>query len=479
MFIGRGRELKLLNGLLKKNTATLIAITGRRRIGKSSLLIKFGQQKEFKKYIHLQGLAPRPELSYREQLQHIRKELKVKYKLSKIPEFNSWLEVFFYLNDKFNAKGRTLLVLDEISWMAHGYPEFAGELKVAWDDAFKSNSQLILAICGSVSSWIEDNILKKTDFVGRISLSLRVDELALDDTSLFWGKNHSKISSYEKLKILAITGGVPLYLEEMIVSDSAESNIARLCFDESGLLYREFDQIFNEIFQKDGEIYKEILQVLTKNKLAAIDIAKKLKYPFNGDFSNYLSKLESASFIQRDYFFDLQGNISSLSRYRIKDNYLRFYLSYILPNKIKIKQGQLAIKTLDQLLNWNTILGLQFENLLLSNLPSIYNKIGIPLTSVQYAGPYVQKHNSKTKGACQIDLLIYTKEKVLYVCEMKCKAHVDSSVIKEVEKKISVLRIPRQTSIRTVLIYESDVSERAKEQLLAYFTHLIPFVQLL
>jgi hypothetical protein len=92
-------------------------------------------------------------------------------------------------------------------------PTFLGKLKNAWDLQFSNNSKLILILCGSVSSWIEKNIIKSTGFLGRPSLYLTLEALPLSDCDHFWdGKGHG-ISIYEKLKILSVTGGVPRYLE--------------------------------------------------------------------------------------------------------------------------------------------------------------------------------------------------------------------------------------------------------------------------
>src|SRR5260221_22523 len=80
---------------------------------------------------------------------------------------------------------------------------------------FKKNDQLMFIICGSVSTWIEENILSSTGYLGRVSLDLTLKELPLPDCVKFWGPHASRVSAYEKLKVLAVTGGVPLYLEHI------------------------------------------------------------------------------------------------------------------------------------------------------------------------------------------------------------------------------------------------------------------------
>ena len=115
-------------------------------------------------------------------------------------------------------------------------PDFLGQLKTAWDLHFSENPDLILILCGSVSSWIEENILKSTGFVGRISFDMVLDELSIAESGEFWGAQRDKVSGYEKFKVLSVTGGIPKYLEEIIPSQSAEDNIHRLCFQSQWVI---------------------------------------------------------------------------------------------------------------------------------------------------------------------------------------------------------------------------------------------------
>lgn len=110
---------------------------------------------------------------------------------------------------KLSEKGKYIILLDEIYWMSFGDDTFAGKLKIAWDTRFKLNSKIILALCGSVSSWIEKNILNNTNFVGRISWQKNLGELDIKSCSKFWWK--MEISNKEKIKLLAIMGGIPKY----------------------------------------------------------------------------------------------------------------------------------------------------------------------------------------------------------------------------------------------------------------------------
>lgn len=472
-FVGRKRELKRLNLLLKKSSASLVVIKGRRRIGKSRLVQEFG--KSLKMYV-FSGLPPQEKTTHQDQVQEFGWQLG---KALGQPAFTdeNWNDLFLRLA-KHTHKGRVLIFLDEISWMGSKDPDFLGKLKNAWDLEFKKNPQLILILCGSVSAWIEKNILSSTGFLGRISLNLTLDELPLLDCEQFWADHNQNISAYEKFKILAVTGGVPKYLEEMQPSLSAEVNIKNLCFDSAGFLFKEFDHIFTDIFSHRSEIYKRIVRCLADGKYSYEDICQKLKIEKSGTFSEYLDDLVKSSFIRRDYSWHLKDNkTSKLSRYRISDNYLRFYLKYILPYQQKIESGGFIEKSLTSLPGWEGAMGLQFENLVLNNRNAIKSLLNISHDDVLNDNPFFQQKTTRQES-CQIDYLIQTRFDTLYVCEIKFSKHpLKIDIIHEVQEKIRRLKAPRHISRRAVLIHVNGVEENVIEN--GYFSDIIDFGDLI
>jgi hypothetical protein len=293
--------------------------------------------------------------------------------------------------------------------------------------------------------------------------------LALHECEQFWGRAASRISTTEKLRFLAVTGGIPRYLEELNPKQTAEQNIARLCFHPSGMLFNEFDSIFHDIFNRKAPTYREIVRALVDGPKGVEEISQRIGRERGGSLSLALSELESAGFLTKDVPAKLSGvTIKSKGlrrrqlRYRLSDNYLRFYLKYVEPLRDQIAKGRFKSKALEQLDQWDTIMGLQFENLVLENLDAIFKALQIPRHIVLSAGPYHQSATQRQKG-CQIDLLIQTKRS-LYLCELKFKCHIDSSVIKEVDKKVEALKLPKTQSVRTVLIYDGQLAPSIEEE---------------
>jgi len=472
MFVNRENELKKLTNLFALKKASIVVCKGRRRIGKSRLIEEFG--KSAKHYIEIQGLAPHDGITKKDQLSEFSRQLSKNTNLPYL-ELSSWPQAFSLLNSTIGNQ-KTIVLLDEISWLAIGDKKFAGQLKISWDTELKKHEQLVLVLCGSVSSWIDQNILKNTGFRGRVSMSLAIEELNLNHCNLFWTKKKANVVDMEKLKILSVTGGIPKYLEEIDMKCSAEENIKRLCFQKEGYLFNEFNEIFEDSFKNRASTYQKIVEKLSEGSFTAKEISSHLEWKNGGSVSKYLSDLTDSGFIQKHIMYS-PGKKTPLRmiKYRLKDNYLRFYLKYIQPNRGKIENDIYEPIELEHLPEWHIIMGFQFENLVLNNIKTVCKAIGINLSTIKSAAPFFQK-KTKMKAACQIDLLIETKY-ALYVCEIKFRKQIKNEVISQAAKKIASLKPPKQFTIRPVLIYAGSISPNIIEE--DFFTHIIDFGQLL
>lgn len=471
-FIGREKELQTLENLKKKKSASLAVLSGRRRIGKSRLAEEFGKDSL---YYTFSGIPPSPETTAASQRKAF--ALQVCEQLEEMPPHETWYELLTFLATK-TQKKEIVILLDEISWMGSKDPDFLGVLKTVWDNSFKKNPKLILILCGSVSAWINKNILSNTGFMGRISLHIHLKELTLEESAQFWKQNSSIVSAHEILKTLSIVGGVPRYLEEINPKASAEDNIKRLCFNRAGPLYSEFDQIFSDLFNTRANIYKRIIKELISGALERNQLSQTTGLAPNSVFTEYMDDLMQAGFIQRDFTWHLNShNTSKISKYRLSDNYIRFYLKYVASYKTNIEKGHLDNLHLSTLKNWGTIMGLQLENLVLNNRKYILEAMNIPPEIVLNDGPYFQRKTLRNPG-CQIDYLIQTKLGELYVGEIKFSKHeIKFSVIEEVKERVKSLKTPKGLTIRTFLIHVNGVSESILDE--DYFTHIINLGDLL
>lgn len=477
-FVGREWELQQLRNLFDQKVAQFVVIKGRRRIGKSRLIQEFAKHApKNTKYIALSGLPPTSNITAKDQRDDFARQIGRSFQIP-TPYSDDWGDLFWHLSHN-TREGPTIILLDEISWMGMKDPTFLGKLKTAWDLNFKNNNKLILVLCGSVYSWIEDNILRNTGFVGRIDLVLSLEELSLSESVTLLGKKAQSLSAFEIFKLLSVTGGVPRYLESILLKHSAEENIKRLCFTTGGLLFREFEQIFHDLFSNRSSIYQEILKALIQTPHANLNqIFSYLNREKGGTHIDYLSDLNQAGFISRDYTWDLKkGKISTLSHYRISDNYVRFYLKYIEPIRGKIEKEDFKDRSLSTLPGWDTIMGLQFENLVIKNRKRLHKILNINSDEIIQDGPYFQRYTTKHPG-CQIDYLIQNRYNSFIVCEIKfSKNPIGPSVVQEVRDKIKALNVPKNVSCRPVLIHVNGVEDSLVGE--EYFTNIVDFSEFL
>ncbi len=468
-FIGRHKELKNLGKLVHKKSSSLVVVQGRRRVGKSRLIEEFG--KKFKFY-RFSGIPPTPATTAQSERDIFSKQLTAQVG---IPEVfaDDWSKLFLLLAEKID-KGRIVVLFDEISWMGKNDPDFLGKLKDAWDFYFKKNPNLIFFLCGSASVWIDENILSSTGFLGRISYRLFLEELTIHECNEFWSNMGGHYASYEKLKLLSVTGGIPRYLEEIKPHLSAEENIKDLCFIKGGPLVTEFEEIFSDLFSKKSPTYKRIIKTLVEGPLEVNQICTKLKIENTGFISQCLSNLLKSGFVTRDYTWHIDSNeISKLSHFRLSDNYIRFYLKYIDKYLGRIELDEYALKSITTLPAWETIMGLQFENLVLKNRHLIKNYLNLSPDEIISDNPFFQRKTNRYSG-CQIDYLIQSKYNILYICEIKfSKYPINIQVIKEVQAKMSALYYPKGFSLRPVLIHVNGVEDRLVDE--DFFSHIIDF----
>jgi AAA+ ATPase superfamily predicted ATPase len=271
-------------------------------------------------------------------------------------------------------------------------------------------------------------------------------------------------------------GGVPKYLENIDPAMSADENVKRLCFTPGALLVDEFDEIFNDALDANLGLKKRILSALGDGQRSPTEVAESLGLENNGHLSAYLEELETAGFVARDTGLNPRtGKRSNVVRYRISDNYTRFYIRFIEPNRELIRKGTFTFVSLAQLPGWESMLGLQFECLVYNTLREVVRRIGLDQTLMLSAAPYVQNSTTRT-ARCQIDRLIQTR-RMLYVVEIKRRESVGEWVVTDVEEKISKLNTPRGVSIVPVLVYDGNLSKRVPAD--GYFGRTISAVELL
>jgi len=474
MFFGREDLLERLNGLWNKSVASLVTCRGRRRIGKSTLIGEFARRSRVR-YFKLEGLQPDVRMDNAAQLAAFGRQLAEQTGVDCATPKN-WFEAFARLDAALGGRTKTVVLLDEISWMGKYDPLFPAELKYAWDNRFSKHPRLIMVLCGSVSSWIDKKIIKAKGFVGRPSLNLIVPELPMDECVKFWGKDRSRVSTRDIVDVLSVTGGVPKYLENVNPAWSADENIRNLCYRPGGLLLDEFNEIFNDTLDENLEAKRKMLVALTDGSRTGKEIAAAIGAEYNGHVVATLGELEAAGFVAKDNGYNpLTGRMSNLCRYRLADNYTRFYLKYVEKERPLIAKDAYRFSSLESLPGWNVILGYQFEALILNNLLLLMRHAHVDRTLLDSCAPFVHR-GSETDEGVQIDLLMKSRH-ALYVVEVKRRERIGEEVVDEVREKIRKIRIKRGMSVFPILVYDGVLSKRVPGD--GFFSSIVSSEQLL
>ena len=459
--------MESLGELWTKTEASLVVCRGRRRIGKSTLIEQFARRSRAR-LLKFEGLAPREGMTNGKQLEAFGRQLAEQTGgVAAAPK--SWFEAFRELDGRLKGTGRKVVLLDEISWMGKYDASFPGELKYAWDNRFRKHPGCLFVLCGSVSSWIAANIVNSTGYFGRISRDLVLGELPLADAAKFWGTRGKRLATREITDVLAVTGGVPKYLEEVNPALSAEENILRMCFRTDGQLFSDFREIFGAVFGESAGVKKAVLGALARRPMSCAELAEALGISRGGTLERNLADLEIAGFVAGAGGLNPEtGRKARAGRFRLRDNYTRFFLRYIEPHEEQIRNGGFEGIALDGLPEWNAVMGLQFENLILNNVPDLFGPLHLEHVPVLSAAPF-RKANART-GGCQIDLLLQTR-KSLYVVEVKRKAEIGEETEREVAEKVEKLVVPPGKSVRTALVYDGRLLPIVRAN--AYFDALV------
>ncbi len=397
--IGRKFEISILTNALKSKRPELIAVYGRRRVGKTFLI-----RNVYKDNIRFEfsGIYKG---TLKQQLNNFHLTLSTKRKGLKKP--SDWIEAFHQLGqylDKLKVKKKKVIFIDEFPWLDPRRSNFLAAFDNFWNSYASKRDDLVVIICGSAASYMIKNIIKsKGGLHNRLTNKIQLHPFNLFETEQLLKSNKVKLSRYDILQVYMAIGGIPHYLERILPGESVAQAIDRLCFVKDGFLRTEFDNVFASLFdQHDNHeaIVKTLASVrkgLTRNEILA-----KSKMKSGGTISKTLFELEESGFIEK--YLPYHGTKDSL--YRLTDEYSMFYIKYIRNTRpsntgiwIKV-HGQQSYKT------WS---GFSFETVCIKHVEQI--KEGLKISGINAVhGSWIQKNSQNN---AQIDLLIDRDDNVI------------------------------------------------------------------
>ncbi|MFC1453147.1 ATP-binding protein [Verrucomicrobiota bacterium] len=463
MFVGRDREIDVLEGAYTSRKSELIVVYGRRRIGKSSLVARFAEDKPVA--LRFEGLEGEHTDA---QIRHFAATLSKQTEdpLLRSVAFRNWEDVLSYLTERIikthTRQEKLILFFDELPWMAAGRGRLVSLLKYYWDNHWKDRP-VMLILCGSVASFMVKKVLRSKALYGRITLEILLGGLAPREAVALL---RNRRSAEEVFKYFLVFGGVPKYLEEIRLNRSFAANINRLCFSENSPLIREVERIFYNQF-RESRTYQRIVELLRDRMLTLRELSDRMGMPSGGGLKLYISNLEQAEIIRSFVPFG-KGPRAKLRKYALSDEYLHFYFKFVEPNRTTIAQSpspglfeRLTARSFD------TWLGFAFERFCVKHAARLAGIMGFQ-DEVLVAAPYFERGDM----AFQIDLLYQRADGVITVCEAKYHHRpISTKVIPEMERKCSVLPVPRGYTREKALVSLHGPDDALRDT--GYFDHYV------
>lgn len=450
-FVGRHNEIRYIQETTKKGEANILIVYGRRRIGKTELIEHVLRERNLLK---LEGVEDGDT-----QAQMIR----ILYQLSKAlndphitrMQFRTWLELFDFIADKISV-GKWTLYLEEVQWLAEYKNELIADLKYVWDNKLRHNPDLLLILCGSSPSFMQNQVVHSKALYNRSIYELNLREFSLNEVQEFLEKR----SEREVMDAYLTVGGIPEYLKRIKSHSSIHIGICEESFKKDSYFSNEKQRIFISSFATSTH-YQDVIDYLSQVKFAnKKEIEKFLHTRGGGSLTSVLKDLELCGFIERYLPYQVDSN-SNLVRYCIADSYLRFFFKFISPLHTRIQQGDYNKKPLHALNNesYQKWLGLSFERFCRRHSEMIASILGF--SAVRYkSGVFFNRSTIKEQLGYQIDLLFDRADRVLTICEIKyTQSKVGTEVIEEFEKKLRQLPNLKKKSIEKVLISASGATD--------------------
>lgn len=438
--IGRVEEVKIMNAYLNDSQSHLLAVIGRRRVGKTFLIRNV--YKDYKVF-EMTGLK---DADLTSQLTNFALQLNLYFDIptqSETPK--SWLLAFNLLSkslSKFSGKQKQVVFLDELPWIATKRSGFMEALAHWWNN-WASQQNIIVVVCGSAASWMLQHVVNaKGGLHNRITKLITLQPFTLAETKAFLIEKNIKISDYQIVQLYMSIGGIPHYLNHIEKGKSAAQNLQNLCFSKNGVLKNEFENLYPALFDNASNHVKIVKALASKTiGFDRSEILKLTKISDGGWFSNILEELRSSGFIST--FKPLENKKKDML-YRLTDEYSLFYLNFIEGNTLEQAADWMSISQTQAYKIW---CGYAFENLCIKHVNSIKNALGISGVQTQ-VNSFLHRKDSRFEKGFQIDMLIDRKDNIINICEMKFYADefsINADYAKNIRTKVEGLKAVTKT----------------------------------
>lgn len=334
MFIGRERELKALNNLYQSDKFEFVVLYGRRRVGKTALINAFIDKK---KNIYFMGVESNAKQNL-ENFSNIIFEYQTGIQAdTSFASFQAALEFVFRLAEK----ERIILALDEYPYVARASKSLASTLQMLIDK-YKDTSKLMLILCGSSMSYMEDHVLAyKAPLYGRRTAQMKLLPFTFEETCRYL----SNMSGEDLALMYGVVGGTPQYLLQVNDKQSVAENIKNIYLNPTSFLFEEPGNLLKQEVREPAT-YTAIIAAIAAGASRMSEISGKVGED-SSVCSLYIKNLISLGIVRKETPYGEKASRKTV--YSIEDNMFRFWYRFVLENNSIIARGadELAYKRIE------------------------------------------------------------------------------------------------------------------------------------
>ena len=412
--VGREHEQRIIDSCLQSGKAELIAVYGRRRVGKTFLVRSIFENKFDFAFTGLYNVTRAVHLS---QFQKYLEQ----YSGHKVNRLKDWFEAFDALRIYLESLQKDIIVvfLDEIPWMDTPKSNFLAAFGHFWNDWASTKTNLKLFVCGSATTWMLSKFIgDKGGIYGRVCRPIWLAPFTLKETELFLRRVKGfEINRHQLVKTYMVFGGIPYYLDMLVRDMPLDVCIDDLFFRQGAPLRGEFDFLFRSLFN-ESKVYKNAVRLLAAkmNGLSRQELLEGLNLSEGGTLTEVLDNLIKCDFVRK---YTAIGKSERDALYQLTDLFSLFHIKYVDDNNGQDEHLWSKLSGQGKIASWS---GYAFEQVCLHHLPQIKKALGISgiISNVHswYCRPFSDKNGTKWIGG-QIDLLIDRADEVINICEIK------------------------------------------------------------
>lgn len=322
-FVGRARELKVLEAAWADPGGAFVPVYGRRRIGKSELLRHFLTRHPG--VYHVGKVAPAA-LQLREFLQEAARTLKQPL-LAELA-VDDWKTALLRVEEAWQGRGKLVLVFDEFQWTAGASTELPSVLQELWDRRWRDSGRVMLVLCGSFIGFMEREVLgRKSPLFGRRTAQIHLQPFGFGEAAAF----HPTWSLTQRAQAYFVCGGVPQYLLAFSPRRSLEANLQATLLDEFSPLFREPEFLLREEL-RDVAGYQAVLSALAGGARFTREIARASQLP-ERSLHYYLEALIGLGYVARRFPLTGQKPFARQVGFSLEDPLLRFWFRFVFPHQ--------------------------------------------------------------------------------------------------------------------------------------------------